>query len=465
MPGLVVWRQSATAASETPPTRDRVVDLLRVGSLLVVVLGHILMVIVRWDGDRPRIANLLAEVPSLDLATWLLQVMPVFFAAGAIANRTSSASADARGDPWRVWVWHRVRRLLRPVVYYLAIWSGIVVVFDALAPETAGKLARLSTQLLWFLGAYLLVIATIRWQVALARRGFAPVLTLLALVGLTDLARFHLLGSIAISNFFTVWFATATLGLVMRDHVAAGTAAARRSLALLGAGALALNVALVATLPYPESMVGMPGERISNMAPPTIVLALHAVVLVCAVGLLWPRFARWCARPGVWRFVVAGGAMAMTVYLWHLTALLGVVEAEHLLGITRGVVDGPGFWMTTAVHLVVALAAVALLVAFVVPFEHLPVPWFERPRPHTDDRPRWTALAAVAVVLCGVGLLALSATGMGGFASGRFTTYGGIPLTPEIGMAVLALGALLSRMAGSRTPPVSAPPVGQETTR
>jgi hypothetical protein len=264
----------------------------------VVVLGHILMVIVRWDGDRPRIANLLAEVPSLDLATWVLQVMPVFFAAGAIANRTSLASAMARGDPWRVWVWRRVRRLLRPVIYYLAIWSGIVVVFDALAPESAGKLAHLSTQLLWFLGAYLLVIATTRWQIVLARRGFAPVLALLAIVGLTDLARFHLLGSLGIANFFTVWFATATLGLAMRDRVAAGTSGARPSLALLGAGALALNIVLVATLPYPGSMVGVPGERISNMAPPTIVLALHAVVLVCAVGLLWPVFTRGCARHG-----------------------------------------------------------------------------------------------------------------------------------------------------------------------
>ena len=73
-------------------------------------------------------------------------------------------------------------------------------------------------------------------------------------------------------------------------------------------------------------------------------------------------------------------------------------------------------------------------------------------------------LAAVGVVLCGVGLLVLSATGMGGFPSGRFTTYGGIPLTPEIGMAVLALGALLSRR-GQPYPPVSAPRVGRETTR
>jgi hypothetical protein len=167
----------------------------------------------------------------------------------------------------------------------------------------------------------------------------------------------------------------------------------------------------------------------------------------------------------VWRIVVAGGATAMTVYLWHLTALLGVVEAEHLLGFTRGVVDGPDFWVTTALHLVVALAAVAVLVAFVVPFEHLPVPWFERPREQGDDRGRWTVLAGVGVALCSLGLLIVSATGMGDFPSGRFTTYGGIPLTPEIGMAVLAVGALLARAAGCRNREGAAPGVGQVSNR
>ena len=204
------------------------------------------------------------------------------------------------GRAWRSvagWVWHRVRRLLRPVVYYLAIWSGIVVVFDALAPETAGKLARLSTQLLWFLGAYLLVIATTRLAGRARPAGLrARARRCVALVGVTDLARFHLLGALGIVNFFTVWFAAATLGLVMRDRVAAGTAAARRSLALLGAGALRSTSCSSRPSPIPSRWSGCPGERISNMAPPTIVLALHAVVLVCAVGLLWPALARWCAR-------------------------------------------------------------------------------------------------------------------------------------------------------------------------
>jgi hypothetical protein len=200
-------------------------------------------------------------------------------------------------------------------------------------------------------------------------------------------------------------------------------------------------------------MVGMPGERISNMAPPTIVLALHAVVLISVVGLLWPVLERWCARPRVWRVVVAAGAAAMTVYLWHLTALLALVEAEHLLGITRGSVDDRDFWPITIVHVAVALAAIALLVAVVVPFEHLPVPWLEHPRERVSRHRWWTAVAAFGVAFCGAGFLVLSATGMGGFPFDRVTRYAGLPFTPGLGTLLILVGAVLSRAAGSRSRP------------
>jgi hypothetical protein len=451
LPGVTVWRQSADISAETPPDRDRVVDLLRAGSLLVVVFGHVLMVVVRWEGEQPHIANVLAEVPLLDLATWLLQVMPVFFAAGAIANRISYSSAVARGEPWRTWVWHRVRRLVRPVVYYLACWVVIVVVMGALIPEAANTLARLSTQLLWFLGAYFLVIATTQWQIRLARHGIGPILGLVAIVAVTDVARFHVLTGIAVLNFFTVWFLAATFGLVARDHVERG----RGALGALAIGALALNVALVVGFPYPESMVGMPGEKISNMAPPTIVLALHAIVLISVVALLWPALTRLCARPRVWRCVVAAGAAAMTVYLWHITALLAVVEGEHLLGFTRGSVDELDFWLGTLVHLTVSLAAIVLLVAVVVPLEHLPVPWLEHPHNRVGDSAGWTVLATLGVLACGVGFLVLAATGMGGFPFDRVRSYAGLPLTPGLGAILVVVGAVACRAAGSRVRPTA----------
>ena len=175
VPGVLIWRRSGPVAAATPESRDRVVDLLRVASLTIVVIGHVLMAVVLWRRDTPRVANLLAEIPELKIATWALQIMPVFFAAGAISNRTSYVSAVARGEPWRAWVWHRERRLVRPLFVYLAVWIPLVLVLTDILPDAAAPLGKLSTQLLWFLGVYLLVIMTTPWQIRLARHGYGRV--------------------------------------------------------------------------------------------------------------------------------------------------------------------------------------------------------------------------------------------------------------------------------------------------
>jgi hypothetical protein len=444
VPGLVVWRATADASSSTPAGRDRVVDLLRIGSLLVVVLGHMVMVVPRWHGDHVRLANLLAEVRELQILTWVLQVMPVFFAAGAIANRVSWRAAAARGDSWSQWLWHRLVRLARPTAWYLAIWVPIVWVLAWAMPESASTLARLSTQLLWFLGAYVLVIATTRWQVRLAVVGYPAVVALLLAIAAVDLARFADVPLVALTNFVLVWFMAAVLGLVVRDRVGRG----RRQFILCASGALAVDVVLIATTRYPLSMVGMPGEPMSNMAPPTLVLALHTVVLLSFVGLAWPTLERWCASGRVWRVVAAFGAAAMTIYLWHLTALVGVVALEHALRFTRGTVDEPRFWITLPVHLLVAAAASVLLIMFAVAFEHRPLPWVERPGVRARSGTWWTVLAVVGVATVGCGLLALAATGMGGFPFERTTEYHGLPLTPGFGVLLLVAGVLAVRAAG-----------------
>ena len=75
-------------AAATPGTRDRYVDLLRVASLGTVVLGHWLMAAVTGDG----VGNLLAVVPGLQMLTWVLQIMPVFFFVGGFSHALSYRS-------------------------------------------------------------------------------------------------------------------------------------------------------------------------------------------------------------------------------------------------------------------------------------------------------------------------------------------------------------------------------------
>jgi hypothetical protein len=451
VPGVVIWRRSAPVAAATPESRDRVVDLLRAASLAVVVFGHALMAVVLWQHDTPRVNNLLAEIPELKIATWALQVMPVFFAAGAISNRRSYLGAVARGERWRVWLWHRERRLVRPLVVYLAVWIPLVLGLTAILPDAAAPLGKLSTQLLWFLGVYVLVVMTTPWQIRLARHGYAGALGFLVPIAIIDLGRFHVDEGIAVANFVLVWFMAATLGLVVRDRVD-GTPRDRRTFLGIALATVIVNVVFVRGFPYPISMVGMPGEPISNMAPPTLVLALHAVVLIAVVGWCWPALTRLCARPRVWHGAVAGGAVAMTLYLWHLTALVLVTVVEHQLDFDRGPVGPFRFWPATVVHLVVFLAVTVVLVALMAPFEHLPIPWLEPPAPRPGDGLAWSVLTGAGALAAGLGLLSLAATGMGGFPFDRVTSYAELSLTPGLGLIVFTVGVLLTRAGGRREP-------------
>ncbi|MFM8971204.1 MAG: acyltransferase family protein, partial [Actinomycetota bacterium] len=249
--GPLTLARAASAA--TPPSRDRVVDALRAGSLLVVVLGHVLMAYVTWDAGRPRLGNLLAELPALKILTWVLQVMPLFFAAGQIANAGSYAASRAAGSPWRVWYWGRVRRLARPALYYLAIWIPLALGLEAAMPRAAGPLARLSTQLLWFLGVYVLVVALTGPIGRLAARGWPSVAALLTVITLVDLGRFHITGGIGVINFLVVWVLAATLGPIVRAR------AGSPRLLLVALAALVANALVVRAGPYPLSRVGMPG--------------------------------------------------------------------------------------------------------------------------------------------------------------------------------------------------------------
>ncbi|MFC7582324.1 hypothetical protein ACFQWG_14155 [Schaalia naturae] len=83
-------------------------------------------------------------------------------------------------------------------------------------------------------------------------------------------------------NFALVWLAVHQLGFLRADGMI-------RRPGLLAAAGLAGAAALVALGPYPLSMVGMPGEEVSNMAPPTLALLCHALWLVGAVELLRGR--------------------------------------------------------------------------------------------------------------------------------------------------------------------------------
>ena len=72
----------------------------------------------------------MASYPALQYLTWVLQVMPIFFAFGGAASVIAWRKADAGDVLYSTWMWGRVRRLLRPVLVYLAIMAVFSAVRD-----------------------------------------------------------------------------------------------------------------------------------------------------------------------------------------------------------------------------------------------------------------------------------------------------------------------------------------------
>src|SRR4051812_23244017 len=121
-------------AAATPASRDRYIDLLRVASLGVVVLGHWLMaVVVIGANGVPKADNLLAVLPALQPVTWLLQVMPVFFLVGGFSHATAWDSVRRRGGGYADFVRSRAGRLLRPTAVFVGLWLVL-----SLAVEVTG---------------------------------------------------------------------------------------------------------------------------------------------------------------------------------------------------------------------------------------------------------------------------------------------------------------------------------------
>lgn len=451
---------AARAVAGTPPDRDRVVDAARAVSLVVVVAGHAIVAVVAWPDGVPVLGNLLAAFPWTQALTWVLQVMPLFFVAGGAANALSWQRHRARGGDYATWLWARADRLLRPAWVYLAIMSVVATVVTLLAPaRTAEPLMLLVTQLLWFLGAYLLVTAlTPLFRAASPARSALVALGLIGACGLVDAARF-LWGApeaIGLVNFVLVWTVPAYLG-TLRAH---GTAARYRPwqvLVVVGA-AVVTNAVLIREGPWPVSLVGMPGEPVSNMAPPTVVLAIHSLVLACILTLASGPLSRLMQRPAAWRPVTAVNLVAMTLYLWHLPVLIAVTVLAHAVSMERPVAlddagfpvpDGWGYGWGSLLFWAAYAAGVWAVVRLMWPFEHAPLWWWDAPpRGSAPSRRTATWCAAVGTAGVGVATLVLSATGLAGFPT-RTIDYAGLPLNAAAALAVLVGSGALIRWAGS----------------
>jgi fucose 4-O-acetylase-like acetyltransferase len=451
---------AAQLAAATPASRERYVDFLRAASIVSVVFGHWLMAVVVWRHGHFSNGNSISVVPGLWTLTWVLQVMPVFFFVGGFANLVTLDGLRRRGAGYTEYITGRARRLLRPMLVLVAVWVPMCALLPALGvPEDVVKRATtLVSQPLWFIGVYLIVVALAPVMLSLHRRHGVRVLGALAGAAIVvDALRFgtgvDVLGYL---NIAFVWLFAHQLGFFYADGRLRSLS--RQQLwgfALAGFSAL---VFLTGVLGYPSSMVGLPGERISNMSPPTVCILALTVLQVALVMLVRDRAAAMLERPKAWTRVVALNGVIMTVFLWHLTALLLVVTITFPAGFPQPAAGTALWWVTRPVWIAMLLCALAGLVAV---FSRIERPRAETPpravsrsnaptRPNAPARSDLRAIAGVILVI--VAVTGIANTGLVGLTSTHATLVV-LPVTPLQNLLTLAAGllCLARRPATSRT--------------
>ncbi|MGW3103013.1 acyltransferase family protein [Streptomyces sp. NPDC001100] len=319
----------------TPPDRDRAVDALRAFAILGVVLGHWLVTALVADGGTLHTASPLRDMPWLAPISWVFQTLAVFFLVGGHVATRGYASARARGTTYGQWLAARLARLFTPVAAVLVVWTvtALALLLSGTDFDTVRALVKLALSPMWFL----VVFAGLTAATPLLAR-LNP-LWPLAVVLHVDLIRFGLGGPSWLGwvNVAAGWLVPYTLGAAWTrgelDRARAGW--------VLLAGGTAATAALVLWAGYPASMVGVPGTTISNLDPPTLAAVTFGLAQCGLALLLRDRLRRALRRPLAWSAVALVNLSAMTVFLWHQTALMATTAVTLPAGRLAGLHTRP----------------------------------------------------------------------------------------------------------------------------
>ena len=398
--------------------RDRVLDAVKAFALIAVVAGHSLAWHISGDGTP---GNVVETEPGLVWLTWFFQVLPMFFAAGAVSNMRSWRRHGS-AEFWR----SRTRGLLGPVLVYAGVWTVLLLAVTAARGEFAGgevvAAGRFLSFLLWFAGVYLLVVTavplTARWR-------HRPVLTLTCWFGVILMVDAARIGGaptwVGWCNLLLVWGWLHQWGYLL-PHLRTQPAW-RMLLGLAFALGCALGLAVFG--PYSQSLITVAGDpELSNLSPPSVVLALYGVAQICAIGVLWRPLTQLFRHDAVWVPVAIVGARAMGIYLWHIPLVAGAALTAAALGFRAAPLTSL-WWVVHVVVVVIvlvgawAIAGVAGVAAAGI--DRLPGVW------HTPPLP--------AAIVGGVVVLSITATGFG--------TWWGAGALGLPGSALLNLGVLV----------------------
>lgn len=414
----------------SPPGRDAAMDLVRAASLVVVVALHAFMAgIAVVDGDIV-VTNVVIGQGWFAPVSWIVQIMPLFFIVGGFAGITQWRRVRARGTSPASFVSARLRRLAVPAIAAFAvIGAGLgAALLAGVAPGLVGELGFRMAQPMWFLAVYLGATALVP---LLARcHELAPRLTLGLLVAgvlAVDAVRLETgAEGLGFLNLAFVWLAIQQFGFWWADGRVSSLPRGRLAVGFVAS--TALLAVLTASGSYSADMF-------ENLNPPTVCLVVLGAAQLFALGLAAPALRRLAARRPVATAVDVIGARSMTIYLWHMPAL--VLLAALLFAAGVGFPDplSPQWWVTRASWIV----GVAIVTALLVPLVHR----FERRSSEVAATADGRRVAA-GVVLGVAGVVVVLAAGFS-------------PLTAAVAVAALGVGLRLTsgRARARATAPVT----------
>ncbi|MEP3345475.1 MAG: acyltransferase [Litoreibacter sp.] len=395
------------AAERTPETRNRAVDLYRAIAISFVILGHWLLVagVIR-DGELEFVI-LLAEQRWTHYATWLFQVMPVFFFVGGFSNGLSWTSACKDPVKKSAWASSRLSRLLKPTVPVVLAWAVAGVVAHALgvSVELISTASQAALVPVWFLAVYIIMTMAVPVTMAMWDKLGITSVGLLALAAiLVDAIAFGAdQGWLRWTNYAFVWLAVHQLGYWW------GQAKRPKPWAL---GFIAIGLAwlyiLIVHFGFPVAMVSVPGAEMSNTRPPTTAMLAVGSVQIGIILLLTDVAQRWLQNTRIWAWVIVFNQMIMSIYLWHMTALLIVVGITAYLFGGIGLHEAPGTGLWWAMRPIWVMLFTAVLIPFVLVF----VVFEAGSRTKAEMRPGpWQAMLG-ALMTCS-GLVTAAMVGLG----------------------------------------------------
>lgn len=422
----------ADYARTTPPERERVVDFLRAFSILSVVIGHWLISYITQDENGKILGeNALGGMKYGWLSTWIFQVMPIFFFVGGYANYVGVRSFRRRDLSYAAFLTSRVRRMLKPVVTLLFVWVPVNFAIDWQNYRTedfASLLSKIVTQPLWFIGVYI-IVTSLAWPLySLHLKWGAKFLIFsAALPFLVDWMHFGWnIPSVGYLNIF-IWIWVHQLGFAYADGTLLASASDNTDrtytalwkkfgglfMTIIGATGLFFcsgikkfgDVSVLHTiattlhlddLPYPPSMVGLPGEKISNMNPPTVAIMFLAITQIGLVIIFRDRLQKMLMRHKIWTFTVAINSMILTIFCWHQSALVITTLARFSLNIKEPELAS-GLWWATRPLL---LGCYTIVLAGIVPI------FWKYERWRNDDltgiSSKSSAISMVIIVIIGI---------------------------------------------------------------